>query len=136
MWSMPEALEGALAGLPDVLRRAVDAAPVRVIGVAQDAELGRDDDAVAAAGDRAADEPLVRVRAVHVGGVEEGYAELQRPLDRRDRLAVVARAVEVGHAHAAESLAGDGQALAAELDGLHGGAPFGVLGEDQASSAL
>ena len=52
-------------------------------------ELRRDHDLVAAAGDRLADELLVRDRAVHVGRVEEGDSELERALDRRDRLALV-----------------------------------------------
>ncbi len=44
---------------------------------------------------------------VDVGGVEEGDAELERAMDGGDRLAVVALAVEVGHAHAAEREGGD-----------------------------
>ena len=67
------------------------------------AELGGEHDLVAAVGDRAADEPLVGERAVHVGGVEEGDAELERAVDRRDRLALVGRSVELRHPHAAES---------------------------------
>ena len=67
-----------------------------------DAELGRDDEFVATAGDRLADELLVRVRAVHLGGVEEVAAQLERAVDRRERLALVGGPVESGHAHAAE----------------------------------
>ena len=67
------------------------------------AELGGEDDLVAAAGDRPADQLLVGERAVHVGGVEEGDAELERAVDRRDRLGLVAGAVELRHAHAAEA---------------------------------
>ena len=52
---------------------------------------------------RAADELLVLERPVHVGGVEEVDAELERAVDRGDRLGVVASAVELAHAHAAES---------------------------------
>ena len=54
------------------------------------AELRREHDLVAPARDRAADEPLVRERPVHVGRVEERHAELERAVDRRDRLGVVA----------------------------------------------
>ena len=53
------------------------------------AELRRQHDLVATTGDRAADELLVRARAVHVGGVEEVDAELERAMDRRDRLLFV-----------------------------------------------
>src|SRR6478736_5543073 len=58
---------------------------------------------VAPAGDGGADEPLVRERAVHVGGVEERDTEVERAVDRRDALPLVARAVELRHAHAAEA---------------------------------
>ena len=59
--------------------------------------------------DRPADQLLVGERAVDVGGVEERDAELERAVDRRDRLVVVARAVELGHAHAAEADGRDGR---------------------------
>jgi hypothetical protein len=42
---------------------------------------------VATARDRAADEPLVRERPVHVGRVQQRHAEVERAVDRRDRLA-------------------------------------------------
>ena len=53
------------------------------------AELRGEHDLVAAARDAPADEPLVCERAVHVGRVEEGDAELEGPVDRADRLALV-----------------------------------------------
>ena len=59
-----------------------------------------------------ADQLLVGERAVHVGGVEESDAELERAVDGRDRLGVVAAAVEVGHAHAAEAHGRDLEAAA------------------------
>ena len=46
-------------------------------------------------------------------------------MDRRDRLVVVGRPVELGHAHAAEALARDGEALPAEGNCLHQCAPTG-----------
>ena len=63
---------------------------------------------------RAPDQLLVGVRAVDVGRVEQGDAEVERAVDGGDRLVVVARAVELRHAHAAEADGGDRQALAAE----------------------
>jgi hypothetical protein len=42
------------------------------------AELGGDDDAPPALAHDAAGEALIRERPVHVGGVEEGDAELER----------------------------------------------------------
>jgi len=57
----------------------------------------------AAALKRAADELLVGAGAVHLGRVEERHAELDGPLDRRDRLGLVGGPVELGDAHAAEA---------------------------------
>ena len=115
-----EPLEGAVAGLAHVLGTAVDGALGRVVGVADDAELGGDDRLVALPGQRLADEHLVGVRPVHVGGVEEVDPELERPVDGGGRLLVVGRTVEVGHPHAAQALAGDHQALGSERDRFDG----------------
>src|SRR5439155_1220825 len=52
---------------------------------------------------------------VHVGGVEKVDAEVERTVDGRDRLAVVVRAVELRHPHAAEADGGDGGTEAPEL---------------------
>ena len=59
------------------------------------------------AGDSAGDQLLVDHRTVELGGVQEVDAELQRPVDGGDRLALVGLAVERRHAHAAEAEAGD-----------------------------
>ena len=50
--------------------------------------------------------------AVDVGGVEEGDAEVERAVDRGDRLVSVGGAVGLAHAHAAQAEAGDDQAVA------------------------
>ena len=113
-----EALERRVARVPDVVAVAADAEPLALLA-ADVAELRRDDDLVAASDDRTADEPLVRQRAVHVGRVEERDAELESPVDGRDRLVVVSRAVELGHAHAAEPERGDGQSLCPECACVH-----------------
>ena len=52
------------------------------VGSQPDAELGRDGHLVAAALDRLPDEPFVRVRPVHVGGVEERDAEVEGAVNR------------------------------------------------------
>src|SRR5256885_14187621 len=96
-----ESLERPFARCAHVLRPAVHAARLR-IGATDDAEFGCEHDAVAPAGDRLAHEPLVGVRAVHVGGVEEVDAQIERPVDGRDRFAFVRGAVELGHPHASE----------------------------------
>ena len=116
----------AVAGLAHVLGPAVDGAPGRIVRVTHDAELGGDDRLVAVPGQRLADEQLVGVRPVHVGGVEEGDPELERTVDGGGGLVVVDRPVEVGHPHAAEALAGDRETLGPERDRFdgHGVAPL------------
>jgi hypothetical protein len=98
-----EPLEAALAGLANVVRRAVDAANHRLGRIADDAELGREHHLARRPFDRLPTSSSLVVRPVHVGGVEERAAEIERAVDRRDRLTLVARAVELGHAHAAEA---------------------------------
>jgi hypothetical protein len=98
-----EAAKRRLACLADVVGAAVQMHLVGGRVVDDDAALRRQHDVVAASRDRPADELLVRERPVHVGGVEERDAELERSVDDRDRLGFVAPAVAPGHAHAAES---------------------------------
>ena len=86
-----EAAERRLAGRRHVGGVAADRAFGRVGGVADDAELGGQHHLVPALGDGPAHQLLVEVGAVHVGRVEEGDAELDRPVDGGDRLRVVAR---------------------------------------------
>jgi hypothetical protein len=106
---------------PHVLRGTVE--PPRAVRHGPYAELRRDRHLVAAAGNRTADQLLVRVRPVDLGGVEEGDPQLDRALNGRDRLRLVGLAVEGGHAHAAEAESGDGKAFGAELTLFHG-TPF------------
>ena len=114
----PGALQARVAGGADIVGPAVDALEAAVFA-ANVAELGRDDHPLAPLAHDTADQFLVRADAVHVGGVEEGDAEVERAVDRRDRLCLVADAVEIGHAHAAETEGGDFEALLAEFAGLH-----------------
>ncbi len=62
-----------------------------------------------------AHQALVVADAVHVGGVEEVAAELDRPFQGRERLLVVAPGVELRHAHAAEADLRYFEPLAAKL---------------------
>ncbi len=71
--------------------------------------------------DRLADELLVRAAAVHVGRVEEVDAELEGAVDRRDRLALVGRPVELRHPHAAEAEGRDLELLRAKFASVHDG---------------
>ena len=77
---------------------------------------------VAAALQRSPDQLLVRERPVHVGGVEQGHADLERAADHLDGLRVVAagRVVAPGHAHAAEAERADRRAGGAESAGGDG----------------
>ena len=74
-----------------------------------------------AAAERAADELLAVERAVDLGGVEVGDAEVERAVDGADRLVVVEAAlggVGAGHRHGAQADPGDGER--AELCVPHG----------------
>ncbi len=108
-----EALEAGVAGLANVFGPAVDAEEFAV-GAAHVAELGGENDAVAAVADGAADELLVASGAVHVGGVEEVDAGVEGAVDDGDGFGVVGGSVELRHAHAAEAERGDVEAVASE----------------------
>ncbi len=84
-----ETLKRGVAGLMHVLGIAAHAQALAVL-TPHVGELGRQHDLVAATVDGPADEALVGERAVHVGRVEQGHAELQRAMDGGDRLLVVA----------------------------------------------
>ena len=93
--------------------------PGAAAGVGDETELRRQDDVVAAVLDGLADELLVGEGAVDLGGVDEGDAQVERPVDGADGLGVVgARAgVGGGHAHGAETDAADVECP--EIDVLH-----------------
>ena len=110
MWSVPSRVQRALDGGPDVGRAAVGDAGAAAAGVGDEAELGRDDDLVAAALDGLADDLLAVERPVDLGGVDVGDAEVEGAVDGADRLGVVEAAVAgvgAGHGHGAEADAGD-----------------------------
>ena len=132
-----EPLQRGVARGADVLGAAVDADP-GAVGEPLVAELGGQLDLVAAAGDRPADELLVGERAVHVGGVEEGHAEVERSVDGGEAGRLVGAAVELRHAHAAEAERGDveggGGAEGARLDRHASTQALGVRSRSSASS--
>src|SRR5207247_613824 len=107
------------ASLANVRGASVDAANALVHGIARDATFGREHDLVTAIADRTPDQLFIDVRTVHVGGVEEVDADLDRAVDRRDRFVIVARPVELGHAHAAEPDRRDLKTILAEYASLH-----------------
>src|SRR3546814_19140841 len=79
-----EPLERAFAGAPRVGGRAVDAGDL--LALEPEAELGRDDQPIALAPDRFAEQFLVAERTIDFGGGEEGDAEVDRPVDLPRRL--------------------------------------------------
>ena len=98
---------------PDVFGAAVRA---RERALADDeAELGRDPHLVAPACERAAQQFLVRVRPVDFGRVEEGAAQVDGAVDRRDRFRVVRCAIRMAHAHAAQSDGGNLESFRAQF---------------------
>src|SRR4051794_34842899 len=107
----------------DVLRPAGDAGLLTVL-VKGEAELRRDDDAVADRLQRLADQLLVVERAVHLGRVEEGDATVDRRPEEGDHLLAWRSGAEgLAHSHAAEAERGHLQGAGAEGACLHGASP-------------
>src|SRR5690606_27489087 len=84
------------------------------------AELGGQLHLLAPTRDRAADQLFVGERAVHVGGVEEGDAQVEGAANGVDTGRLVSGAVELRHTHAAEAEGGDGQGVLAGAEGAGG----------------
>jgi hypothetical protein len=115
-----EAAQAGLAGGANVFRLAIYVARGGVVWVANDSELGGEHDLVALAFDRLADQFFVLVRSVDVGGVEEVDAEFEGAVKGGDGFVVVASAVKLGHAHAAESESGNREASMSKMARFHG----------------
>jgi hypothetical protein len=105
------------------------------LDVTQRAELDRDlHIAPVAGGQRLADQQLVVAHAVEIAGVEQRDAGVERGMDGRDALAAVGRAVDIGHAHAAEPDRADDGTCLAEFACVHdwfllkGGGSFAAAG--------
>src|SRR5450759_4235059 len=87
----------------DVLRATVDPTSALTALVDLVTELGGQHHLVTAASDGLADQDLVGERAVYVGGVEQGYAEVEGAMDGGSGFGVVEGTVERAHSHAAQS---------------------------------
>ena len=118
----PEPLQRSVATLPDVSRVAAHA-PEGAVLAAHVAELRRELHVVSPARYGLADELLVRERPVHVRRVDKGDAEVDGPLDRRDRFTLVARTVELAHPHAPEPQGRDHEPIAPQVALLQGTLP-------------
>jgi hypothetical protein len=66
--------------------------------------------------------------AVEVAGVEQGDAGVERGVDGGNALAAIGRAVEIGHAHAAEAEGRDGGSGGAEATLFHDVLLYGIGG--------
>ena len=97
-----EAREAGFARWPDALGPAINFGR-RTARAGNEPELARQHDLVSAPANRPADERLVRALAVRVGRIEERHAEIERTMDRADGFVVVAGAVALRHAHAAQA---------------------------------
>ena len=102
-----EPLQAAFASRPYVFGLAADTTVHRIREITDDAEFGRDLELMPMMLDSLADQDLVRVRAIHIGGVKKRDAQFERAMDSRDGLLLVARSVEFRHPHTAESHGGD-----------------------------
>src|SRR5256886_334844 len=122
-----KALERRVAGGADVLRPAVHS-PEAAVGTAHVPELRRQDHLRAPARDGAAHELLVGERAVHVRRVQERDPQVERPLNRGDRLGVVATAVKLRHPHASQAEGRHLEALPAKRALLHVTTPSRSMG--------
>ena len=88
-------------------------------GVRDHAELGRQHDLVAAALEGPADEFLVDERAVDLGGVEQGDAQIQRPVDGADGLRVIGAGAGVARRHPHGAQTDTATVQVPQLDMLH-----------------
>src|SRR5262249_48597415 len=77
-------------------------------------------EAVSSSTNGAANELFVRIRTVNVRGVEHRDAQLERPMNGRDRFGFIPWAVELRHAHAAKAERGDDESLCSECSLFHG----------------
>src|SRR5439155_16170630 len=94
------------------------------------AELRGEHHLLARALERPAEQLLVVAPAVHVRGVQEVDAQVQRVVDDVDGLGVIALAVGARHGHAPESDGRDLQVAVAQLAILHGGRISRVEGSE------
>src|SRR5207302_729534 len=81
-------------------------------------------DLLAAAAERLAPQFLILKRAVNVLCIEKINAEIQRAMDVGDGLLIVTRAVELGHAHAAQAHSRNRETAASQLTSFHGRSSF------------
>ncbi len=116
----PEPLQAGLHRLAGAHRRRIRAAPVLAVG-----ELAGDDHPVPPIGHRLAEQGLIVARPIAGGGVQEGDAQFDGPVDDADGFRIIRGPVDPREAHASQPEAADGEG--AELG--HGLTPGIGLGK-------
>ena len=96
-----QSLEGSLDGFTNVFGSAVGTVAFAFLEV--EAELRRDHDLIALAGQGATEQIFVGEGTVDFGGVEESATELDRPMQCRDGFGFVCGTVGLAHTHAAQT---------------------------------
>ena len=97
-----EPLQALVTAFADIFRPAIYANKLS-LGPPDIAKLGGQNHLIATALDGAAHEVFVDSATVHVGGVEEVDAQIERPMDGGDGFVVVTGAIEFRHSHAAQA---------------------------------
>src|SRR5208283_799405 len=98
-----EAKQASFARTTNIVRLAIHAASVRICGIADDAELCGEHDLVALAFEGAANQFFILIRTVHVRRIEKVDTEIKGAVNSGDRFVIVAWAIKLRHAHAAEA---------------------------------
>ncbi|MNC38422.1 hypothetical protein D3C75_870240 [compost metagenome] len=108
----PKPLQAAFYRTTDILRPTADAPGAGIGRIAQDAKFGGQEDLLPFALDRFTNQPFVGVRAVHVGGVQQGHPQFQCPVQCGDGLFfILRRRIEITHPHAAQPQGRNGRAI-------------------------
>ena len=98
-----EALQAGIARCAHIFGPAVDAARGRIGFVANDSEFRGEKNLGAQCANGHTDQYFIVAVAIDIRGIEKGDAEFDGAVNRRDGLLVVARSIEFGHSHAAET---------------------------------
>src|SRR5215469_2738890 len=108
-----------VAALAHIFRLATHAARVWIIRIPHDPEFRRQHNFFALPANRFPNQFLILERPVNVRRVEKIDSQLERPVNRRDRFLVVARAIKLRHPHTAEPNLRNREAASSPFARLH-----------------
>ncbi len=114
-----ESAQASFTGLAHVIWFPADSAKLRLGRVAQDSKFRRYDYLLPVSFQRAAKQLFIRVWSVHVRGIEERDAELERAANSGERLFVIASAIKIRHPHATEADCRNDRAAPSEFSLFH-----------------